>query len=252
MEWDRVGMAGVSVLMDKDLYGGNRLKKWQDKYWLIYHAYPQKGYEAGSAEIGLAWTQDEELLDWHFYGEPVLSWRDGADWEKGGLYKADLVEHNGKFYMFYNAKNKEDGDWREQIGVVVSNDLFHWKRIFDKPIVAVDKESWDSIFAADPQVFYDSKESQWVMFYYGYGHLNACNGIAVSKDLLKWEKYPYPILTPGKEGTIDSIHAHKPFVIYNNETLYHFYCACRPYEKGDVTNLDNIFRCITVASSKPW
>lgn len=244
-DWDNFGMAATSLLMDKDLYGGNKLKKYQGKYWLVYHAYPKSGYEAGSAEIGLAWTEDENLLNWNFYGDPVFSYKDGADWEKGGLYKADLVEHDGKFYMFYNAKNKENGDWIEQISVAVSNDLFNWKRIFEKPIVQVDPYSWDSRFVADPQVFYDSKEKQWVMFYYGLGNLAACNGVAISKDLLNWEKFPCPILTPGKDGEIDSLYAHKPYVIYHKDALYHFYCACH-----DTT--EKRFRGIAVARNKPW
>lgn len=252
MQWDKVGMAGVTVLTDKDLYGGNKLKKYKEKYWMIYHAYPKEGYEGGSAEMGLAWTEDEELLDWHFYGEPVFSWKDGADWEKGGLYKPDLVEHNGKFYMFYNAKGKETGYWLEQIGMAVSEDLVNWERVFDKPVLPVDRFSWDSVYASDPQVFYDSREEQWVMYYYGYGNLNACNGIAVSKDLFTWKKFPCPILTPGRDGTIDSRHAHKPYVIFHNNVLYHFYCAVRPYQNGDLTNFNGFFRSITVAASKPW
>ena len=70
--FDVVGMAGTAILMEKDLYGGNRLIKWQGKYWIMYHAYPGEGYEAGPAEVGLAWCEDEELLDWHFAGEPVF------------------------------------------------------------------------------------------------------------------------------------------------------------------------------------
>lgn len=252
LDWDRQGMAGTSVLMERDLYRGNKLKKYKDKYWMVYHAYPGAGYEAGSAEVGLAWTQDENLLDWHFYGEPVFSYKDGADWEKGGLYKADILEYDGKFYVFYNAKNKESGDWIEQIGVAVSDDMFCWKRLFDHPVVSADRQSWDSRFAADPQVFYDSKEKQWVMFYYGLGNLGACDGVAVSRDLLHWEKFPCPILTPGRDGTVDSVYAHKPFVICHNGALYHFYCACRPHREGDITDLHGRFRCISVARSKPW
>lgn len=261
-EWDKVGMAVTTILMDRDLYGGNKLKKWQGKYWLLYHAYPGEGYEAGSAEIGLAWTEDESLMDWHFYGDPVFSWKDGADWEHGGLYKADLLQHDGKFYMFYNAKNRDqdgwmvenvDGEgWIEQTGMAVSEDLVHWTRPFDRPVLPVDKNSWDSIFASDPQVFYDSKENQWVMFYYGLGNLSACDGIAVSQDLYHWTKFPAPILTIGAEGTIDSKYAHKPFVIWHDDALYHFYCACRPYQEGDPADNNGEFRCISVARTKPW
>lgn len=250
--WDDHGMAATGVLMEKDLFGGNKLKKYNDKYWLVYHAYPNNGYEAGSAEIGLAWTEDENLLDWHFYGDPVFSYKGGADWEKGGLYKADIVENDGRFYMFYNAKNLASGEWTEQIGVAVSDDLFNWERMFDHPVLMVDKNSWDSRFVADPQVFYDSKENQWVMFYYGLGNLGACDGVAVSRDLLTWGKFPCPILTPGRAGTVDSVYAHKPYVIYHDGALYHFYCACREHRDGDITDLHGRFRCISVASSKPF
>ena len=252
MDWDRVGMAATAILMDKDLYGGNRLLKWQGKYWLMYHAYPGEGYESGSAEVGLAWTEDEDLMDWHFYGEPVFSWKDGAAWERGGLYKTDLVSHDGKFYMFYNAKDKDAEGWTEQTGMAVSEDLIHWTRPFDVPVLPVDKNAWDSMFASDPQVFYDSREQQWVMFYFGLGDLSACDGLAVSSDLYHWKKFPAPILTIGKPGTIDSIYAHKPYVIWHDDALYHFYCACRPHQDGDPTDNDGEFRCISVARTKPW
>ncbi len=250
--WDSVGMAGTTLLMDKDLYGGNRLLKWQDKYWLMYHAYPGEGYESGSAQVGLAWTQDEELLDWHFMDEPVFSWKDGAAWESGGLYKTDLLRHDGKFYMFYNAKNKVTGGWKEQIGMAISDDLIHWVRPFDHPVVPVTEGAWDSSFVADPQVFYDSKENQWVMFYYGLGNLSACDGIAVSRDLYHWTKFPAPVLTTGRRGQIDSNYAHKPGVIWHDGVLYHFYCACRPHMEGDITDNRGEMRCISAARSIPW
>ncbi|MBR2951064.1 MAG: hypothetical protein IKC46_14610 [Lachnospiraceae bacterium] len=252
MEWDSVGMAATTLLMDKDLYGGNKLKKWQGKYWLMYHAYPGAGYETGSAEVGLAWTEDENLMDWHFYGEPVFTYKDGAAWESGGMYTTDLVEHDGKFFIFYTAKDNEDGFWTEQSSVAYSQDLIHWTRPFDYPVLPVDRQAWDSQFASQPQVFYDSKEDQWVMFYYGLGNLSACNGLAVSKDLYHWEKFSAPILTTGAAGTIDSIYAHKPYVIWHDGALYHFYCACRPWQEGDLANNNGEFRCISVARTKPW
>ena len=251
-DWDKVGMAATTILMEKDLFGGNRLIKWKGKYWMLYHSYPGEGYEAGSAEIGLCWTEDENLLDWHFYDEPVFSYKDGAPWEKGGLYKADLVLLDEKFYLYYNAKNKDEDGWIEQTGMAVSDDLVHWTRPFDHPVLPVDKDAWDSVFASDPQVFFDSKENRYVMFYYGLGNLSACNGVAVSDDLYTWTKFKSPILTIGGAGSIDSTYAHKPFVIFHDGALYHFYCACRPWREGDTANNGGEFRCISVARSIPW
>jgi len=221
---------------------------------MVYHSYPRPGYEAGAAEIGLAWTTDETLTDWHFIEEPILSWRDGAAWEHGGLYKGWLMEHEGTFYLFYNAKTDETPrGWTEQTGVAMSRDLEHWERYPGNPVLPVTKCAWDSVFASDPAVFYDSREKQWVMYYYGLGNLSACEGLAVSRDLMKWEKFPIPILTIGTRKAVDQIHAHKPGILYDGKHLYHFYCACRPAEESDPTApYSPEYRCITVARDTPW
>ncbi|MEG0767998.1 MAG: hypothetical protein RR482_09800, partial [Clostridia bacterium] len=166
LAWDSVGMAGTSLLMENDLFGPRRLKKAFGKYWMIYHSYPHTGYEAGAAEIGLAWTEDENLLDWHFTGTPILSWKEGATWEHGGLYKGWLMAHEGLFYLFYNAKTDPDvHGWVEQTGLATSCDLAHWTRCPQNPVLPVTPGAWDSVFASDPAVFYDSVAKQWVMYY---------------------------------------------------------------------------------------
>lgn len=50
--WDSVGAAGTWILKNDELFDLPTLKKVDGKYWLVYHSYPQKGYEAGPAEIG--------------------------------------------------------------------------------------------------------------------------------------------------------------------------------------------------------
>ena len=92
--WDKTGAAGTWILKStNNLYDLPTIKKVDGKYWMVYHSYPEEGYEEGSAQIGLAWTTDENLLEWHRLPEPIYSWKDGDEWEKGGLYKACLIEH---------------------------------------------------------------------------------------------------------------------------------------------------------------
>lgn len=247
--WDDNNIAGTWILRENRIDAPPVLKKWDNKYWLVYHAYPNTGYEEGSAKIGIAWTEDENLLEWHRLPEPILKPEDGADWEKGGLYKECLVEHEGMFYMFYNAKNKTKGRWTEQTGVATSKDLKTWVRYEHNPILKVTPDAWDSGFASDPCVLQDG--DQWVMFYFGFDFKKAQEGIALSKDLFNWEKYPHPIIEVGKEGEIDSMFAHKPSVITHNGVLYHFYTSCRLWREGDPTkNFGKEFRTITVATNK--
>ncbi|MFC0212974.1 hypothetical protein ACFFK0_11000 [Paenibacillus chartarius] len=250
--WDSVNIAGTWILKENRIDAPPVLKRWNGKYWLVYHAYPETGYEEGSAKIGIAWTEDERLLEWNRLPEPILTPEDGADWEKGGLYKECLVKHEGTFYLYYNAKNTNKGRWIEQTGVAFSEDLLHWRRYEHNPVLPVTPERWDCGFASDPCVLYDDANRQWVMFYFGYNYKQAQEGIALSPDMLSWIKHPDPIITVGTGDEIDAIFAHKPSVITHQGILYHFYCSCRKFREGDPTkNYGKEFRTISVATSQP-
>lgn len=254
IRWDSIGIAGMWILKENDIHELPRLKKHNGFYWMIYHSYPSEGYESGPAEIGLAYTDDENLHHWKRYDKPILSWRDGNEWEKGGLYKGCLIEHDDKFYLFYNAKNTKEWLWNEQIGLATSVNLSDWTRHNNNPVIKNTDNGWDSAFCADPFILKD--KDKWVMYYYGFNGVNAQEGIASSNDLLSWEKYPEPIIKIGNENSIDSIHAHKPSILIYENVLYHFYTAVgRPSEHlGSVNFIPELgyeeSRTITVATSK--
>jgi alpha-L-rhamnosidase len=248
--WDSRNIAGTWILRDNDMHGPGHLKKWNGKYWLAYHSYPGDGYEAGTAKIGLAWTEDESLMIWNRLENPILVPEDGGEWEKGGLYKECLVESEGSFYLFYNAKDKDEGRWIEQTGLATSKDLVHWTRHEHNPVLRVTPDAWDSGFVSDPCVLRDGL--RWTMFYFGFNYKAAQEGVARSDNLLDWRKYEEPIIRIGEGHAIDSVFAHKPSVITHNGILYHFYTACRRPREGDTTcNIFPEFRTIAVATSLP-
>ncbi len=245
--WDRVGCAITWLIKESDDFNDvARLRKVDGKYWAVYHSYPQKGYEAGPAEIGLAWCEEEDLLHWHRLDAPVFSWKDGNAWESGGLYKACIIRHDEKWYMFYNAKNSEKS-WTEQTGVAISQDLLHWERPVAEPVLKVTENAWDGRFVSDPYILKDG--DRWLNFYFGYNRRHAMEGLAVSDDLLHWEKVEEPIIT-STPGGLDEEHAHKASIFNYNGVLYHFYCATRPLREGDPTCVYNAFRTIAVAANK--
>ncbi|MCD9020638.1 hypothetical protein K7P76_02305 [Cohnella sp. NL03-T5] len=249
--WDRVGAAGTWLLKEtNELSELPVLKKVGGKYWMVYHAYPEEGYEAGPAEMGLAWSEDENLMNWHRLKNPVFSWKQGEPWERGGLYKAALIAHGGLYYMFYNAKDLTEGKWYEQTGVAMSKDMLHWTRYEGNPVIR-NRAGWQSHCVADPFVAFD--HGQWVLFYFGYDGVNAQEGLAVSDDLLEWYPIERPILEHGEKGELDEMHAHKPSVVRHNGVLYHFYCAVRSSRPGDPAfGLSPEFRTITAALSQPY
>jgi predicted GH43/DUF377 family glycosyl hydrolase len=246
--WDGLSASATWLLREDDLFGGGELKKYDGKYWMAYHSYPGSGYETGPAEIGLAWTDREDLSDWRRLEKPVFSWRDGADWERGGLYKACLIQKEDTFYLYYNAKTA-DRSWIEQTGIAISKDLLHWDRYEHNPVLKVTPNTWQSTFLSDPFICRDG--DQWVNFYFAYDLKHAQDGLALSTDMLNWDKAADPLLPCGEPGEIDATHAHKASLIFYNNALYHFYCAVRPWREGDKSKVHNEYRTISVACSKP-
>jgi predicted GH43/DUF377 family glycosyl hydrolase len=237
------------ILRDNELFGSGDLKKVDGRYLGTYHAYPGAGYECGPAAIGLCWSDD--LRHWEL-DEPFMrnTDPDSGDWEKGGLYKSCVVEHQGTFFMFYNAKNVTEGPWTEQIGVVMSDDLRTWTRCEESPVLKVGHSGpFDDVFASEP--FVVRCGDIWVMFYFGLssdGH--ARDGVAFSRDLLHWEKSGETLIDVGPSGSIDSIYAHKQAMFHRDGKLYHFYCAVAPVggNAGDNTSVSEV-RGIGLATS---
>lgn len=255
--WDGVGAAGSWIVLESDgLYDTPRLKKIHGRYWMVYHSYPEPGYEAGGAKMGLAWCEDEELLDWHRLEAPVMAFEEGGAWERGGLYKCCVVESGGLYYMFYNAKESTDWPWTEQTGLAVSGDLKTWRRDPGNPLMRTAPGSFYSVYFSDPCVKYDGEAGRWVNFGFGYDGEHAQGALAVSHDLRSWDIADSPWLPVGRRGELDATHAHKSSVFYWEGTLYHFYCACRPAEPGDAAVVGSEegaggeFRCIALAASR--
>ena len=251
--WEKGGKAISCVFEDKDLYGNRELKKINGKYWMMYHAYPYEGYEQGPAANGLAWSTDENLLEWHCLKEPVFTHGEKGQWDQGGLYSTWVVCEDDGFKMYYNGKSHDGGfPWLEQVGVAYSKDMINWTRYENNPVLSVSPHDWDCFFSCGQHVLYDSKNKRWVMFYCGYDGKHAMDGVAISDDGILWKKYSKSIIPVGKQGEIDETHAHKPCVFWHNGVLYHIYCAVRPTKEDEKEKYGHEFRCLTIAASVPF
>jgi predicted GH43/DUF377 family glycosyl hydrolase len=249
-EVTRYNIAMNWILRENDVRSPGRLKKVRGEFLGAYHAYPNAGLENGPAVIGLCRSKD--LFHWQLE-PPCLRAedRDAADWESGGLYKPCIVEEQGTYYLFYNAKTKsppeaKGGGWHEQTGVATSKDLKTWSRYNGNPIIRNGPQgSWDDRFASDPCVV--SYEGGWAFFYYGLSSKGgkARDLLAVGRDLYHPGKTDSILVDAGRPGSIDEDYAHKPSVVTYRGDLYHFYCAVSGKWPNEV-------RGISVARSRPW
>jgi len=200
------------------------LKKREGKYWSLYGCYPlQGGYELRPGYEGVAVSDDG--LRWRRAKDAhTLSVHDAdcAAWEQDCIYQPWLVEHDGRFFDFYNAANGPV----EQTGLAFSTDLLDWSRYSANPVVRNRPGGFDEQFASDPKVFRDG--DHWTMLYFGVGRGGAHIMAAFSRDLLHCTADPEPLYkASGNPSGLDATYAHKISLVHNprNDTLYLFYCA---------------------------
>jgi len=131
------------------------------------------------------WTQ--------LHDGPVL--KPELPWEKRCIEAPTLVERNGTLYMFYaGAYNNEP----QQIGVALSEDGIHFRRMSDKPLLPNGgPDEWNASESGHPGAFVDD-DGQMYLFFQG----NRTNGKDwyLSKMRIEWEG-DKPYLVRPRDGT---------------------------------------------------
>jgi predicted GH43/DUF377 family glycosyl hydrolase len=246
--WDANQKAGYIALQDPQWGGSYNLQRYNKKYWLSYFGGRERGYESGLLSLGIAFTTKDPATphEWPRLSSPILTSKD-ADvrwWENKKQFKSTVLWDKQKttghpFVMYYNANGDTAIDnkktrWFERIGMAVSDDMVHWKRFHNEPVV-----HHPAGITGDPQI--QKIGDLWVMFYFGafWQHRKgAFNRFACSYDLVNWTDWQGDHLIESSTP-YDERFAHKAYVIKHNGVVYHFYCA--------VNNKDQ--RGIAVATS---
>jgi len=254
-EFDHGGcVIGAFLYESYDVKAPRLLKKREGKYRTLYGCYPrQGGYELRPGYEGVA-VSDDGLTWRRAKNSPILSVHDAdcKTWEKSCIYQPWLVEHQGRFFDFYNAAR----GGTEQMGAAFSEDLLNWKRYPGNPVVRNRPGGYDERFCSDGKVFRDG--DHWTMFYFGVGRGGAHIMVAFSRDLLHWTAHPEPLYKAGGNPSgLDRQYAHKISLVYNpkNDTFYMHYCACgnkgrgiglitsRPIERPVPSSADEAVSC---------
>jgi predicted GH43/DUF377 family glycosyl hydrolase len=239
-EYDHGGcVVGAYLYQTYDIRAPRVLKQRDGKFWTLYGCYPRRGgYELRPGYEGVA-VSDNGLTWQRAKNAPILSVHDAgcAAWEQSCIYQPWLLEHDGRFYDFYNAAH----GGIEQSGVAFSRNLLDWERYPGNPVLRNRVKGYDERFASDPKVYRDG--DHWTMFYFGVGRGGAHIMIAFSRDLLHWTADPEPLYKAGGHPQgLDKTYAHKTSLVYDAQraTFFLYYCA-----------VGNKGRCIGLLTSKP-
>lgn len=182
-----------------------------DRYHLYFLQAPRSLVDPGlrhtRATIGHASSSD--LAEWTYHGEVLVP--DPTGWDDLALWTGSVVRgDDGLWRMFYTGLSTRGHGVRDQrIGVVESGDLHSWRRVLDRPAVAVaprwyktlDGDRTASETWRDPFVFRDPNGDGWRMLITARAKDAPPNDDGVlaearSADLREWQVGP-PVCDPG-------------------------------------------------------
>jgi len=130
--------------------------------WYTDHIPPIVGFNTRIRLItspdGVAWTERGVVM------EPDKQ----NDWEALGTLTSYVVEHEGRFHMFYTARPKGYKGWHGEkacIALAVADDpMGPWKKT--GPVFEVSKDGWDRQHVDDANVV--RHKGRWLLYYKGF------------------------------------------------------------------------------------
>jgi len=109
-------------------------------------------------------------------------------WDSGHVFAPYVIQALGKYWLFYTGVTNENN---QRIGAAVSDDLFYWQRISNKPLIRPEEYPWaycpteEGAPCRDPHVCRWSNE--YSLYYTAVTKEGkGCIARASSKNLLDW------------------------------------------------------------------
>lgn len=196
--WDAWGLVhnGLTHIFYLQFYGPDSKRSPEDANWLGH---------AVSTDL-LHWTEKSLAIG----PGPAGGAEDLQPWT------GCVVEHAGKFYFYYTMRSSTDQGYGQKIGLATSDDLEHWTRHADNPVLIPDERYYvgyqhplpkNCVDCRDMVVIRDPDGPGWLGFFAtrvhpGTAAQTAAIGLARSTDLIHWEQFP-PAFVPGNISAIE-------------------------------------------------
>lgn len=197
-------------------YKPNGMGMWDT--WFVVHKGTAHVYHLQRKNPGSTRTKLEEDSIGHATSTDLIHWNEQAPALPPGSAEQNddlqpwtgcTVEHEGVFYMYYTMRGKKDNGLDQRIGLAISDDLFHWKRYENNPVITPDPRWYMGRTNPRPNGKVDCRDlvvvrdrDQWLGFYAATLRAEEVSESGViaavrSKDLIHWEHLP-PAFSPGK------------------------------------------------------
>ena len=200
-------------------YEGNPVftENWVEDMIVIRHDSLYYMFAEGRHDIAHLMTSSDKI-HWKDHGSLDIRQVSGEPLTPGPYGTPTVYVEDNVWHLFY--ERNDEGIWH-----ATSTDLAVWRNVQDAPVIEKGPESYDRYGVALNQVIRHGD------YYYGYYHGTPTEdwsewniNIAVSKDLLQWEKYSgNPILEDNKSSGI-VVHDGTRYRLYSmhDEVRLHF------------------------------
>jgi beta-fructofuranosidase len=185
--------------------------------------------------VGHAVTTDLER--WEILPDALRVGPPGA-WDDRAIWSGSVIRAPDGWQLFYTGRTDADGGWTERIGRAASDDLIHWRRLDDGPILDADprwyeadrrgERPWHELCWRDPFIVADPQGDGWHALITarsaaGEPSSRGVIGHATSPDLACWTVGP-PIASPRGFG-----HLEVPEVLEHDGQTYLVWCTQREF-----------------------
>lgn len=164
----------------------NGLFKKDGTYYLYYSGEPASGE---CWQIGLATSQD--MIHWMKYaGNPIVPRGEEGSWDSFFTMYGKVIEKDGLYYMIYMGADGAVDSYNMQLGLAISEYLYHWEKYQANPILKKGTVGeWDSRGVWDHSLLLYKG-----LYYLSFGGNDVIDGqgsigIATSEDMIHWSKY---------------------------------------------------------------
>ena len=150
---------------------------------------------AGVLSLGLVASQSGQQLPfgvWHRLTDAPAISPAGDGWPSAGTFNPAVIEAKGKIVMLYRA---QDSQGTSRLGYAESDDGIHFTRR-DEPVLSPTESYEKNGGVEDPRLvlFGDT----YYLTYTGYNQTDAQLCLAISKDLIHWERKG--VIIPANKG----------------------------------------------------
>lgn len=241
--------------------------KWVWDFWFARHGiyrhlfYLQAPRALGKPELrhhnaSIGHAVSTDLNSWAVLADAIHPGPDGA-WDDLATWTGSVIEHDGRWHMFYTGICRAEDGLIQRIGVATSDDLVTWEKDPANPVLEADPR-WYGLFDArdwrdqswrDPFLFQDEDDGSFHALITARARVGPVDGRGVvaharSLDLVHWEVLP-PLTEPGDFAQVEC----PQLVKINDYSYIVFSCLAEDHSSERVARLGTAGQTGTFAFS---